>query len=47
MTKNYLISGAPEMDHILRMVDSEEDTVASMANLSTACAGWIEPLRIQ
>ena len=39
VTKNYLISRAPEMDHILRMVESEEDTVASMANLSAACAG--------
>ena len=48
MIKQYLISRAPEMEHLLREVDSLEDSSATTVNLAvrvpTVCPSLVQKL---
>ena len=45
--RNYVVSRAQEMDHLLRRVEAGEDATARVENIHKVTGGWPAPARLQ
>ena len=45
-TSNYFISNAPDLEHILQLIESQEDIPVPMQGLVHACRATCMPSRI-